>query len=194
MGYEEGKGLGRGEDGIIEPIKIVKSPAQHNVHERKLVFILSDSMLKGIDAERISSTNYEVKRFSHGGCTLKCIYKHLPDIIKEKPDFLILHIGTNDCTTRTSDEVKRDIEHLKVHIQKALPSVKTFISLPTIRTDNRKANTIIGNLNIKLLKSNYFLLDNTNIDERHLGRKGLHLNAHGTKQMARNIISLIKRL
>ena len=37
------------------------------------------------------------------------------------------------------------------------------------------------------------LLDNSNIIEYDLGKKGLHFNRHGTKKMAGNIISLIKR-
>ena len=37
-------------------------------------------------------------------------------------------------------------------------------------------------------------LDNSNLTFFHLGQKGLHRSNHGTKKMALNIISLIKRL
>ena len=43
-------------------------------------------------------------------------------------------------------------------------------------------------------KLSYPYLDNSNITYTHLSNKGLHLNHHGTKIMASNIISLIKRL
>ena len=94
----------------------------------------------------------------------------------------------------TSDKVLKELERLKTHIHKALPSCTIYYSLPTPRTDNNKANVIIRNLNTKLKKSNYLLLDNSNINEQHLGKKGLHFNAHGTRKMASNIISLIKQM
>ena len=37
-------------------------------------------------------------------------------------------------------------------------------------------------------------MDNSNIFEFHLGKRGLHFNDHGIRKMASNIISLIKRL
>ena len=68
------------------------------------------------------------------------------------------------------------------------------MSLPTVRTDNTKANIIIKNFNLKLKRLNYAHLDNTNINESHLGRKGLHLNKQGITCMAKNIITLMKQL
>ena len=86
-----------------------------------------------------------------------------------------------------------EIINLTEHIEKILPTCTVIVSQPTLRTDNVKANNIIGNLNIKLKRNKIKLLDNSNIKTHHLGKKGLHLNAHGTRRMAMNIISLIKR-
>ena len=52
----------------------------------------------------------------------------------------------------------------------------------------------MSNLIIKLRRSEHRLLDNSNIKAYHLGKKGLHLNKYGTRKIASNIISLIKRL
>ena len=84
--------------------------------------------------------------------------------------------------------------NIKEYIGKALPGCKTWFSLPTIRTDSTKANTIIRNLKVKMLKKTYMLLDNYNIEELDIGKRGLHFNGSGNKKMASNIISLIKRL
>ena len=64
-----------------------------------------------------------------------------------------------------------------------------LISLPIVRSDNKIANQIVKNLNMKLRKSHYDLLDNSNLNLSHLGRRGLHLNEHGAKVMAGYIIS-----
>ena len=113
---------------------------------------------------------------------------------KLNPKYIILHVATNDCTKKTSDEILKELEKLKCYIEKSLPSCNVIISLPTIRTDDKKANTILTNLNYKLKRSGHRFMDNTNIKAFQLGRKGLHLNNYGIKRIATNIISLIKRL
>ena len=45
----------------------------------------------------------------------------------------------------------------------------------------------------KLLKgSNYRVLDNSNIKEKHLGKRGLYLNAQGNAVLASNFLSAIR--
>ena len=44
-----------------------------------------------------------------------------------------------------------------------------------------------------LLKgSNYHVLDNSNIKEKNLGRRGLHLNAQGNATLASNFLNTIR--
>ena len=106
----------------------------------------------------------------------------------------MLHIGTNDCTNKTSDVVLNEITKLVHHIEIALPNSKIILSLPTMRTDNNKANVIIRNQKKKAYNLPYTSMENENINEIHIGHKGLHLNGHGIKNMAKNIISLAKHL
>ena len=130
----------------------------------------------------------------HGGCNVKSIYSHLPKIFRAKPDYILLHIGSNDCTSKTSDEVLSEIKQIITYITNTLPCVKVIISLPIVRADSTRASTIQKNLKLKLSRLFYPCLENSNVDLSDLGKKGLHLNNQGTKKMAKNIISLIKRL
>ena len=191
MGHTEGKGLGKHETGIIEPIKI--TDRQKPTVTPKKIFILSDSMFNKIEANRLSK-KFDVTLQYHGGCTVKCMYSHLTEAIKCNADYVILHVGTNDCCTKTSDEVLEELKKLKNFIENLIPSTKVIISLPTIRSDNSRANIIIKHLNLKLKRLELAHLDNSNINESHLGRKGLHFNQRGIKCMAKNIITLIKQL
>ena len=122
------------------------------------------------------------------------MYTHLVPVINSKPDVILLHVGTNDCATKTSDEVLGEIIKLEEHLRVVCPQSLLILSLPTIRTDFNRANVIIKNLNVKIKNLGYMHMDNENINELDLGKKGLHFNKHGTKKMASNIISLIKRL
>ena len=83
---------------------------------------------------------------------------------------------------------------LKYHIEQHFPNCTVILSQPLLRNDNH-ANTkrmldfIKGSNELKLV-----CLDNSDIGIEQLGKKGLHLNEHGTRRLALNIISLIKCL
>ena len=132
--------------------------------------------------------------YAPGGCTVQCLYTHLTWAFNYLPQHIIIHVGTNDCARKISDIVLKELFDLKTYILKVLPSCKVWISLPLVRTDNNVANTVIRNLNTKIKKQCDMILENSNINERHLSRGGLHLSDFGTKVMARNIISHIRRL
>ena len=51
-----------------------------------------------------------------------------------------------------------------------------IVSRRTIRTDNGKAALTLSNFNKHLEQLEVDFIDNVNIKELHLGKKGLHLN------------------
>ena len=75
-----------------------------------------------------------------------------------------------------------------------MPGINVVVSKMIIRADNPKANTILGNVNKKLLKLGINLLDHSNILLNDLGRKGLHLNEIGIKKLAWNISPFIRKM
>ena len=198
MGYK-GTGLGKHENGIRETIIVNESRTLGFENAKgkndKLLYIASSSMLNRMDEKRLSTEHLRVKVRSHGGCRIKCMYTHLPEMFKEKPDYVLLHIGSNDCTDKTSDEVLRELINLGDYIKKVLPAAAVIFSLPIVRGDNKRASVIQNNLFLKMKRSLlYASLDNSNITLSDLGKKGLHFNASGNRKMAGNIISLTKRL
>ena len=173
-----------------------KSKIKDSIHKwpAKTLLIASDSIMSHIDEKRLSK-NINVKLRAFSGSTIADMYFYLEPLLNKEPDYVLLHVATNDVNTNTiSDNILNDLLELKRHVELKLPSCTVYISTPTIRTDNHKFNVILQNLTEKLKRLCIPLMDNSNIEPEQLGQKGLHLNGWGNSKMALNIISLIRRL
>ena len=114
-------------------------------------------------------------------------------IIAKRPDYLILHVGTNHATTNTSRKIMEDLLMLKCNILKQLPNCRVIVSKPIIRIDHGKANLTLRNVNKNLETLNLECIKNSNISAQHLGQKGLHLNSKGTGGLAINFLNHIRK-
>ena len=163
-----------------------------NINQTKNVLIAGDSLLYGVDEQRLSN-KYNVKVRCFPGATISDMFDYLKPLFKNNPESVIIHIGTNNDSTKSSSrELLDKMLELKLFISSNLPTSKVIISSPVLRTDNGKAMLTLKNLNklMKELKIN--IIDNDNIKEQHLGRKGLHLNGKGTSRLAMNFIEMLK--
>ena len=86
-----------------------RTPAQ----EKKKIVLTGNSIVNGI-SEKGLSVNQEVKTVNFSGGTSGKILDKPDDIIKEKPDDLIVHVGTNDITNNVNVK-KSSIKFLKNH-------------------------------------------------------------------------------
>ena len=86
-----------------------RTPAQ----EKKKIVLTGNSIVNGI-SEKGLSVNQEVKTVNFSGGTSGKILEKTDDIIKEKPDDLIVHVGTNDITNNVNVK-KSSIKFLKNH-------------------------------------------------------------------------------
>ena len=123
-------------------------------------------MLPGLDEQRLSRYKH-VKVRCFRGSTVKDMYHYLYPLLQKEPEYLILHVGTNDCTYHTSDTVLRDLLSLKKHVEVKIPGIKVILSLPISRFDN---NVIlckrVQKLTEKLLALNLPCLNNSNLTRK----------------------------
>ena len=138
--------------------------------------IVGDSMINGINEKRLSEEFGNVKVFHFSGARIEDLNHYIVPIIKNKPDYLILHVGTNDVTPNSSRKIVDNLLMLRTNISKQLPNCKIVLSKPTIRHDHGKANLTIRNVNKHLENLELECIDNSNISAEHLEQKGLHLN------------------
>ena len=106
---------------------------------------------------------------------------------------MIIQIGTNDALSLMSRDIQDNLLKLKSLINEKLPQCKVWLSIPTRRTDNKKATLTVSQSMNHLLNLYIDVFDNRNIKNRHLSRKGLHLNDSGPKLLlVRNFLEKIK--
>ena len=89
--------------------------------------IAGDSMLNGIH-EKGMSKNYRVKVNNFPRGTSATILENIDQLVKSKPDCLIVHAGTNDLANGTNllNQVKKIVKHFKT-VSRSTKIVSTSI-------------------------------------------------------------------
>ena len=134
----------------------------------------------------------KIKVKSFPGATIEDMYDYIKPLLRKYPKNMILHIGTNNTINDTSRIVLDKILSLKAFVEKALPDCDVCISNFTLRTDNSKASLTVNNVNQHLSTLQLDVIDNSNISNVRLSRRGLHLNIQGLGKLAINFIKKIK--
>ena len=157
----------------------------------KTILIAGDSTIQGLEERKLRNFNVKVRSFP--GARIDDFYDYLKPLLKKEPSTIILHIGTNDSTNKTSGQIINEMNNLTNYIEETHPKVKIFLSSPILRFDNPIANRTLEEVRT-YFKSLPNTISNCNIDKGCLGGKGLHLNPRGSGRLAINFISLMKRL
>ena len=138
--------------------------------------ITGDSIINGYPSGKYGVVN--VRNFP--GATIEDMQHNLTLIFERNLCRLILHVGANNAESCTSREILDKLLKLKTFITENCPQCQTIFSTPTTRSDKAKANLTVRQLTNHLLQLKIDVVDNRNITDRCIGRKGLHLNVSGT--------------
>ena len=134
-------------------------------------------MVNGI-SEKDLSVNHKVKIINFPGGTSERILEKLDDIIKEIPDYLIIHAGTNGIINNVN--LSTHVKKIFNKISKESPSSsieflsiikckgKMYIQKTLTDMDTRLKNFCIQN--------RFSFIDNRRIKEFHLGKRKLHMS------------------
>lgn len=164
------------------------------LQEKKSIIVVGDSMIKNITGSGISK-NHSVKIRPHPAATTTDILDHMKPELRQNPDKIILHCGTNDLTNdvKTIKRIKRLINE----IEENFASTELVISSIIQRFD-LDVNDDIDRINERLRKlcvsKGLTFIDNKNITESCLNRGKLHLNRRGTSYLANNFKKFVESL
>ena len=151
---------------------------------KKKVFILGDSIIKHVKSYSLSESldNCKICVKDLPCARVRCMQDYVRPTIRENPNHIILHVGTNDLTTNIPPEkVVESIIDLASSLKSNSCSVA--ISNITVRNDRYRKKVVQVNRHLKTLciERNFELITHDNIiTEKHLNGSKLHLNKRGT--------------
>ena len=110
--------------------------------------------------------------------------------MRKKPDEIIVHVGCNDITNNIN--YLANVKKMNKMAKADVPDTKLTFSSIIIRKDGKDIkDTTIRDLNANLKnychQNDLGFIDNSNIDESHLGKLKLHLSKRGSSLLAKNI-------
>ena len=146
-------------------------------------------MIKNIQGYKLSTKDCKVVVKSFSGATTSCMKDYIKPSIKHKPDNMILHCGTNNLKSDSSENICKNIIELAQNINKQNQNTGVIISSLIARGD--ELNTKVIETNRLLEKAcnerNIGFINNNNIDRSsHLNKSRLHLNRNGSSVLAEN--------
>ena len=136
-----------------------------------------------------TSKKDQVQVKADAGPTTNDIIDYIKPTIRQKPDIVIVHSGTNDLTkdVNTMNRVRKVVAAVKEIDTEG--KIKLSFSGIVTRGDLNKEEDIVSTSNRleKYCKGNeFFFVDNSNIDASCLNKSKLHLNRKGTSYLANN--------
>ena len=132
------------------------------------------------------SNDRHIKVQPISGAKIKDISNNLDELIHNDLKTIILHVGTNNTVEDTLEDIYNNLISLKTEIEDKIPNFQVLISCLIRRGDNPKANKTAEKVNNFIKQAKLKFIDNGNITDKHLGRRGVHLNRNGNTIFAKN--------
>ena len=148
-----------------------------------------------MEVEEIHRQSHNVYVRSFSGSKVKCIKDYVKPCIREKnPEYLILHVGTNELNSEWPPErIAKSIINVAKNTQ--LDSRMVSISGIVPRNDNFNIKALEVNKELSKMcgKEKLLYLSHSNINpQTHLNKSKLHLNRNGYEKHGKNFINFIR--
>ena len=168
-----------------EQIMTTNKSKPKSMPTKNSVIVVGDSIVKHLTGPGISKKNH-IKIKTNPGATTENIIDYIKPNIRKKPDFLLVHCGTNDLTNGINIMTK--IRKVVATVEE-MDKIKLGFTSIICRKDVDKTDEITA-VNDRLqkycLSKGLLFVDNSNIDASYLNRGKLHLNRQGTSVLADN--------
>ena len=171
-----------------EQIMTTNKSKPKSMPTKNSVVVVDDSIVKHLTGPGISKKNH-MKIKANPGATTENIIDYIKPNIRKKPDFLLVHCGTNDLTNGINIMTKIRKVVATVSFTDNERKIKLGFTSTICRKDVDKTDEITA-VNDRLqkycLSKGLLFFDNSNIDASCLNRDKLHLNRQGTSVLVDN--------
>ena len=156
----------------------------------KNVVILGDSIVKHVNGWEIAKKlpNCKVYAKSFSGAKVRCMKDYLKPSLRQNPDHVVLHVGTNDLDSDKDPElIAKSIVDLASTVKK--DTCEVTISNIVVRNDKFKKKAVL------CVQRNILLIDHAKtIKPQHLNKSKLHLNVKGSKILRNTFTTTISSI
>ena len=166
--------------------------------DSKSVYILGDSIVKHVEGWKLKKSlgkNHNVYVRSFSGATVKCMKDYVKPCIRENnPDYVILHVGTNELKSESTPErTAKSVVDVGKNIRNDNRTISISGIVPRNDNFNNKAMEVNKELAKMCEKEKLLFVDNSNINPRtHLNGSKIHLNRNGYEKLGKNFLNFIK--
>ena len=130
-------------------------------------------MFRHIDETHMPSNfNVKVRRFL--GAKISDMYHSLTPFLYKKPDYIVLHVGTNDTVDSQASVIVDKLLQLKYFVKEKLPNCKIVLSRPIRRAESKVATQVVDDVITQLKQLQIDITGNEDITRKDFGKKGLH--------------------
>ena len=121
------------------------------------------------------------------------ILDKVDDLLKVKPDCLLIHVGTNDLTNNVN--LRNSVKKMVKKMKNSSPKTKLVFSSAILRKGKKHISKKVGETNQRL--KNYFkqkilILLIIAILQKNTGNKSLHLNKTDNSILLKNILKYLR--
>ena len=160
--------------------------------DRSKILIIGDSQLHHIEESRLSGKNIKALVRSKGGLKVEQVTNRYGELLNEDFDEIIIHVGVNNTEHESEESVMNKFRTLSESIKESHVAFSGILRRSDKPELNQKITCINSLLKNLCLDNGLDFIDNDNVNFKHLGRDGLHINKDGQRRLAINFINHIK--
>ena len=124
-------------------------------------------MISGLEEELLLNKKHQVKVRCCRAATVEDMFDYAKLILKRKPDYDILHVGTNNAKDMTSRSILNKFLELKTTVLDSDKKYKVILFQPMTRVDDGKAGFTISKVNALLEEMDVPIVKKRNITVDH---------------------------
>lgn len=180
--------------GNVKDTEEVQAGAAAAVKPTRTV-IIGDSIISGLKGWRMSDKTNKITVRSIAGSKLEGMTHYIIPTLEQKPDNIVVHIGTNNLYHNSPQEISEKMIKLCETIKKDCPQANIGLSELTPRRDSKELEGKRKQVNeaVRLLSQSkpWTVISHPTLDEHSFNTRGVHLNGKGSALLAKDFKNFV---